>query len=109
MMTTESFKDFILDQLSDIPELRSKRMFSGYGLYSGKNFFAIISLDRVYFKTTIVTRDRYIKEGMKPFAPNKTQVLKNYYEVSVEVMENRDQFSAWAEEAITIPLEKQNL
>lgn len=81
-------------------------MFSGDGLDSGKIFFGIISNDRIYFKTNEKTHGRYIKERMKPFAPSKTQILKNYYEVPIEVIENREQILDWAEEAINVSTEK---
>jgi DNA transformation protein len=37
---------------------------------------------------------------MKPFRPNPKQTLKNYYEVPVNIMENIDQLTIWAKQAI---------
>ena len=101
-MKDESFKDFVLDQLADIPGVRARRMFSGYGLYSDDVFFAIISDDILYFKTNEKTRARYITAGMKPFAPSAKQILKNYYEVPTEALENREVLCELADEAIRI-------
>jgi DNA transformation protein len=66
-MADESFKDFALDQLSALSELRAKAMFGGYGLYQGKNFFGILFDGRLYFKTDEKSRKEYVAEGMEPF------------------------------------------
>jgi len=39
-MADESFKDFVLDQLAGLPELRARAMFGAHGLYSADRFFA---------------------------------------------------------------------
>lgn len=36
---------------------------------------------------------------MKPFAPNKKQILKSYYEVPVDVIESADRLTEWGQEA----------
>lgn len=36
---------------------------------------------------------------MGPFAPSETQVLKNYFEVPGEVLEDAEELTAWAREA----------
>ena len=40
-MPEDSFKEFVLDQLAALPEVRAKAMFGAHGMYSGENFFAI--------------------------------------------------------------------
>ena len=37
-MRKDSFKDFVLDQLSAMPDLTGKTMFGGYGLYHKASF-----------------------------------------------------------------------
>ena len=101
-MKKDSFLDFVLDQLSDISGLRSRKMFGGYGIYSEEKFFAFISDGVLYFKTTPETRIRYEKLGSGPFRPSPKQTLKNYYEVREEVLENREMFLEWARESIAI-------
>jgi DNA transformation protein len=39
---------------------------------------------------------------MKPFRPNPRQTLKTYYELPVDVMEDRDQLKHWARRAIGV-------
>ena len=93
----DSFKDFVLDQLSGLRGVTCRSMFGGYGLYRGDVFFGIVHKSRLYFKTDEAARERYLSKGMKPFQPNRTQTLKTYYEVPVDVVEDTEQLVAWAE------------
>ena len=38
----DGFKDFVLDQLSDLHGVTCRAMFGGYGLYCGRVFFGIV-------------------------------------------------------------------
>ena len=99
-MQSDSFKDFVLDQLGELRGVSCRAMFGGYGLYRGGTFFGIIHKGRLYFKTDEATRKDYGAHGMKPFRPNAKQRLKTYYEVPVEVIEDQGQLTSWAEQAI---------
>lgn len=101
-MIDPSFKDYILDQLEEIENLRSKRMFGSFGLYSGDKFFGIVSGDVLYLKTNGETKKRYLEAGMGPFTPSKEQILKNYMEVPEEIIDNKEELVDWVEEAIEI-------
>jgi DNA transformation protein len=98
----QSFKDFVLDQLSLLPDLRAKAMFGGHGLYQGERFFGILMQGRLYFKTDEATRKKYLKRGMAPFIYEKARQTTtiHYFEVPAEVLEDREQLVAWAREAI---------
>ena len=98
-MKQDSFKDFVLDQLRELPGVTSRSMFGGYGVYQGEVFFGIVHQGRLYFKTNDRTKPAYVKKGMKPFQPNAKQTLKTYYEVPVEIIEDSDLLTAWAEQA----------
>jgi DNA transformation protein len=97
-MAGTSFKDFVLDQLSVLPELRARAMFGGHGIYAGDRFFAILAEDRLYFKVNDTNRAEFLARGMKPFTyEKKGQVMSmSYYEVPPEVLEDRAELVAWA-------------
>lgn len=97
---SDSFKDFILDQLADLRGMTARVMFGGYGLSQGEMFFGIIHKGRLYFKVTPSTILRYRHYGMKPFRPNTKQTLKSFYEVPIDVIENAETLIQWATEAI---------
>lgn len=102
-MRADSFKDFVLDQLGQIPQLLCKAMFGGHGLYQGETFFGILNKGRLYLKTNATTQAAYRSRGMQPFRPNGKQVLRHYYEVPVDILEDAEQLRAWAEQAIAPP------
>lgn len=96
----DGFKDFILDQLTDLRGLTARAMFGGYGLYHGATFFGIIHKGRLYFKVTEITVPRYKEHGMKPFRPNARQTLKSFYEVPVDIIEDAEALTNWATQAV---------
>ncbi|MBI3902311.1 MAG: TfoX/Sxy family protein [Nitrosomonadales bacterium] len=98
-MANDSFRDFALEQLATLPGLRCKRMFGGHGLYSGEQFFGIVHDGRLYFKTHPETLQDYLHHHAMVFAPSEKQVLQNYREVPVEILEDAAQLAAWARKA----------
>ena len=96
----ESFKDFILDQLSGLEGVASRPLFGGHGLYRGRTFFGIIFKGDLYFKTHPSTQPLYRERGMKPFRPNAKQTLRNYYEVPADILDDPDQLHTWATSAL---------
>ena len=96
----DGFRDFVLDQLADLPAVSARAMFGGYGLYQQTAFFGIIHKGRLYFKVTALTLPRYKEQGMTPFRPNAKQTLKSFYEVPVDVMEDALSLTQWATDAI---------
>jgi DNA transformation protein len=96
----DSFKGFVLDQLSGLRGVTCRAMFGGHGLYRGEIFFGILHKSRLYFKTDDRTRTAYRERGMKPFRPNAKQTLKSYYEVPIEIIEDQDQLVEWAERSV---------
>lgn len=101
-MKNDSFKDFVMEQLGGLADLRCKGMFGGFGLYDGSKFFGIISKGVLYFKTDESSRNAYIEQGMKPFKYSEKQTLKNYYEVPPDVLEDRENILKFAEISVSI-------
>lgn len=101
-MAGQSFKEFVLDQLGALPQLRAKAMFGGCGLYQAGQFFGILMDGRLYFKTNDQTRPAYLERGMAPFTYEKARrtMTIRYFEVPADVLENREELVAWANRAI---------
>jgi DNA transformation protein len=92
----DGFKDFVLDQLTDLRGVACRAMFGGYGLYQRGTFFGIIHKDRLYFKVAPKTVGLYKEQDMKPFRPNAKQTLKSFYEVPVDIIEDSEHLAEWA-------------
>ena len=96
------FKEYVLDQLHRLNGVECKAMFGGFGLYCNGVFFGIIADGCVYFKTNASTVEEYKERGMQPFKPSAKQTLKNYYEVSEEILEDDEELAEWAKRATRV-------
>jgi len=96
-MADESFKEFVLDQLSALSDVRARAMFGAHGLYQGERFFAILDEGRQ-------SQADYVARGMGPFAyESKGRVMTmGYHEVPPDVLENAPELIEWARRAIKI-------
>lgn len=105
LRVTAEFRDFVLDQLTRVPELRARRMFGGIGLYSGRLFFAILAADELFFKVGDSNRARYEAAGSEPFRPlanAKRAVSMSYWRVPIEILEDPAELTEWARAAIEV-------
>ena len=101
LRVTPEFRDFVLDQLSAVPQLASKAMFGGVGLYSGERFFGILAADELFFKVDDDNRGAYEAAGSEPFRPVIDRpVSMSYWRVPLEVLEDPTELGLWAQAAI---------
>src|SRR5690348_6195249 len=104
-MPDDSFKAFVLDQLSALPDVRAKAMFGAFGIYSDDKFFGILDEGRLFFKTDAQSQTDYTSRGMEPFtyeAKGKKRIAMAYHEVPPDVLENPQELVLWARKAIQI-------
>ena len=101
LRVTPEFRDFVLDQLARIPQLRAKTMFGGVGLYSADAFFGIVAADDLFFKVDASNRSAYEAAGSEPFRPVMSRpVSMSYWRVPIEVLEDTGELATWALAAI---------
>ena len=101
LRVTPEFRDFALDQLAHIPQLRWKAMFGGVGLYSADAFFGIVAADELFFKVDDSNRAAYVAAGSEPFRPVVARpVSMSYWRVPIEVLEDPGELATWALAAI---------
>ena len=107
-MAADSFKEFVLDQLRALSELRARAMFGAHGIYSADNFFGILDEGRLFFKTDAASQADYTARGMGPFTYEmKGRVMTMaYHEVPPDVLENAPELTAWAQRAIQLAAAK---
>lgn len=98
-MGTDSFRDYVLEQLAALDGVRCRAMFGGNGLYYGEQFFGIVYDGRLHFKTHPDTLDEYLRYQSAVFTPSEKQILKNYREVPVDILEDAGQLTTWARKA----------
>jgi DNA transformation protein and related proteins len=98
----DSMQEWLVEALRALPELESRAMFGGNGIYSGSTMFAILHAGRVYLKTNEETCEAFVRRGSAPFQPRKGTVLASYHEVPGEILDDEVEFLAWAQRAVLV-------
>jgi DNA transformation protein and related proteins len=106
MAVSKDFAAYVLEQLSALPRVTSRRMFGGVGVYADGLFFALIADDTLYFKVDDSNRADYLRLGSKPFVPyaDRPEVSMSYYTVPAEVLDEVDELTRWARKSIAVAL-----
>ena len=102
MAPSESFKDFIKDQLSGFGPVTIRNMFGGAGIYADGVMFAILTDDTLYLKADDTSSRAYEAEGMRPFTytpEGKAPVAMSYWEVPPRLLEEPEELAVWARTA----------
>ena len=106
MAVSDSYLTFVLEQLSGVRALVTKRMFGGVGIYSDGTFFAVIDNDTIFFKVDEALARQYIEAGMSPFKPMPDKpAMKSYYQVPPDVLEDGDEMVRWAKQSLALKKE----
>ena len=99
MAVSDDFLNYILDQLSEVEGVTSKRMFGGVGVFRDGRMFGMIAGDTFRLKVDKHNQADYEARGMQPlFMKNKKKGMP-YWEVPADVLEDKTQLKAWAEKA----------
>lgn len=100
MAVSESYRVFVLEQLSRVAPVTARSMFGGVGLYAEGLFFALIADDRLYFKVDDTTRADFERLGLEPFRPFGEENAIGYYEAPAEALEEPERLGPWMRKAI---------
>jgi DNA transformation protein len=106
MPVTDSFVEFVLEQLDAVGPVTPKRMFGGVGLYAGDLFFALLAGDVLYLKADESTRGALEAAGARPFQPYPDRPrgggTMQYFSVPAAILEDRDELTAWATRSVAV-------
>lgn len=102
MPINESFLAYVLEQLSGLGRVRSRRMFGGAGLYRDDLFFALVADDTLYLKVDDSTRADFLALGLRPFQPyrDKPEYSLSYYQAPADALDDAEALVAWARKAV---------
>ena len=103
MRVSDSFRDFVLDQLARVSDVRARAMFGGIGLYSEDIFFGLIAADALYFKVDDSNREQYVRAGSKAFKPYADRPMTMpYFNLPASVMDDADMLTKWAAQSVAV-------
>ena len=107
MAVSDTFLEYISDQLSTWGEVTTRKMFGGAGLYRDSKMFALIADDVAYLKVDDSNREKFLEAGSSPFQPypEKPNTMP-YYEVPPDILENPEELVSWAKESLAIQKNK---
>ena len=93
----ESAATFLVDSISSIGNITSKKMFGGYGIFHSDKMFGIVdSSGGCYLKADDSNRMAFettgsVKHGRMP-----------YFSIPVNIIDNKDELISWAKKSIEI-------
>jgi DNA transformation protein and related proteins len=87
MKTSPNQYAYIIDQLSFVNELRGKKMFGEYGLYSGEKFFGLICRNNLFIKATDDLKLLIADDGMRAYET----ATEGYWHISDIIIEDKDE------------------
>lgn len=104
MAKDSGFHDYVMQDLfADDPEVRSRAMFGGWGIYHGAQMFALIAEGELYVKSGGPNDDAYYgASDSHPFvyrAKGGKRMVMSYWLVPEDVQSDRARFHAWCERA----------
>jgi len=102
MAVSDSYREFVLEQLGRVAPVTAKPMFGGLGIYSQGLFFALVAGNRLYFKVDDTNRPDYERLGREPFCPFEEGKAMGYYEVPEDALENAGRLAPWMTKAIEV-------
>lgn len=103
MAVSESTTQFVKEQLSEFADVEMKKMFGGVGIFLNGIMFALITAKGQFMMRVGESNIQDFKaKGSQPFNHEKKGRAMPYWEVPVEVAENRDVLKVWAAKAYDV-------
>ena len=99
MAVSESYLNYVLDQLSEFGKVDIKRMFGGAGLFREGLMFGKIGGDVFRLKVDDTNKEDFIAKGMEPYYSEKKKKGMPYWEVPIDVLEDKELLNAWAKKS----------
>ncbi|NJB87127.1 DNA transformation protein [Lewinella marina] len=102
MAVSEDYITYLRDQLADLGEITGKKMFGGYGFFHEGKMFAMVGHGAFRLKVDDTNRQDFVDRGMEPFHSGGKKKGMPYWEVPVEVIEDRAELTRWARKSVAI-------
>lgn len=94
----QAFADYVVECMAAFAPVAARRMFGGYGIYREGLMFALIADDQLYFKADGLSKERFIRQGLRPFTyvAKARAVSLGYYEAPPDVFDEPGAMAEWA-------------
>ncbi len=98
MKNRDEYVDYLVELMTPMGGVSSKRMFGGAGVFKDGKMFGLVADDVLYFKVDDINRDEFTALGLGPFmydGKGKTMSL-GYFRCPDEALESPALMTAWA-------------
>ncbi len=106
MAMTEQYQLYVEDQLSELNNYTTRKMFGGLGFFYDGIMFGAIMDDVFRLKADETTIPNFTEFDCGPHQPRGKKMTMPYYEVPTHIMENKSALKEWSLEAIEVALRK---
>ncbi len=106
MSAQADFAAYCAELMAPLGDVRTKRMFGGYGLYVDDVFVAIIAGDSLYLKVDAQTQAQFEAAGGRRFEYTRQgrQQGTGYWSPPPEALDSPDRMRSWARLALDAAL-----
>lgn len=104
MKTTPFLEHILYDVFDERDNVTARAMMGGHTLYMDGKVFAIVYKDELWLKGSNELAEWYLMRGARKFSylkDGKEQGM-NYFSVPEEILEDRDRFGEWVEQALSV-------
>ena len=102
MAVTQSYREYVLDQLNQGMPVTSKSMFGGAGLYANSLIIGVLDDDRFFLKVNDSNRSDYEVRSMSPWSPGSGPTMLSYFEVPEDVLDDAETLRGWAHKSLAV-------
>ena len=99
-MASDSYVQYIINEvLQLVPDITSRAMFGGHGIYSRGVIVAVVIEDELFMKVGDANRAHYEQADSRPFTYQRKDgkpVAMSYWTLPEEVMTDAEQTAQWA-------------
>ncbi|MFI5300123.1 MAG: TfoX/Sxy family protein [Polyangiales bacterium] len=95
----DSLSTYLVETLTPLGDVKTRRMFGAAGLDLDDLIIGLIDGGRLYFKVDDMTRPQFEAAGMEPFECAPGQVMKGYWRVPSDVIDDDRALRKWATQA----------
>ena len=101
MPNRASYIAFLIEQLSPLGEITSRRLFGGNSLYCDGIVFALVANDTLYLKVDEHNRAEFEANRREAFHPfGDERMVMQYYQAPPEIFEDVDALRRWGGGAV---------
>jgi DNA transformation protein and related proteins len=99
----------IQDLFEELGPVRCRRMFGGFGIYSGERIFGLATGGEIFLKSDAVNRPAFEKAGSRPFTFEKDGRLisTSYWLLPGAALDDPSEAARWGRSAIEASARKE--